>query len=378
MEDTLKREIYGSLTLCSILLLAAPVAAMAEEGTAEQHRHSVQSVEHRLEKLEQQLSKESSLAGNIRINGIIEVEAGTARQESPSGSTTNRNDISLATARLDISAGINQYVNGRLTFLYEEGEENNHVIVDEAVIAINGGEQYPFSVNAGRMYVPFGNYDSHFISDPLTLVLGETNDTAIMAGYEFGPVEVNGSLFKGAIKKNNSSDEINTFTGGFTFALPAETANGLSLTGGASYISNLAATDTLQGEVTVADIINDTVGGCSVFASLEMQGRYSLYLEYLAATDDFSSTDFSFSDTANQRPAAWNIEAGATIMDGLEVALRYGGSDEAGTLMAEKQYGAALLYDLFDNTSLTFEYLSEDFSDNSSNLQGTVQVAVEF
>jgi hypothetical protein len=377
----LKRKTYGIPVLCSIMLLSSAVAAMAEDETSDPHHHSVQSVEQRLEKVERQLSKKSplsGLAGNIHLNGIIEVEATVARKESPSGTAENSSDVSLATAQLDISAEINRHVNGRTTFLYEEGEENDHVIVDEAIIAINGGEQYPFSVNAGKMYVPFGNYNSHFISDPLTLVLGETNDTAVMAGYEIGPVAINGSLFKGAIRENNSSDKINTFTGGFTFALSEETMNGLALNGGASYISNLAATDTLQGEVTVADTISDEVGGWSAFASLEFQHRYSLYLEYLAAMDDFSTTDFSFSDAANQRPVAWNIEAGAMIMDRLEVALRYGGSDEAGTLLAEKQYGVALLYDLFDNTSLALEYLSEDFSDNSSNRQGTVQIAVEF
>lgn len=39
---------------------------------------------------------------------------------------------------------------------------------------------------AGRQYIPFGNFDSHFVTDPLTLLLGETNEGALVGGYRPG------------------------------------------------------------------------------------------------------------------------------------------------------------------------------------------------
>lgn len=364
---------------CSLLLYTIPAGAVDNATTGKQHHHSVQSIEQRLEKLEQQNNDKlplSQLVDRINMNGIIEVEAGTAKEESV-GLSTDSSDISLATAQLDISAAINSHVNGRITFLYEEGEENGHIIVDEGIIAINGGDNYPATILGGRMYVPFGNFDSHFISDPPTLILGETNDTAVMAEYEIGLFEINGSFFQGAAKEPGADDTINTFTAGCTMTLPTDILPDGDLSAGVSYISNLAATDTLRNETTVADTISDTIDGWSTFVSLILRQRYSLYLEYLAAAGDFSATDFSFSNARNRRPSTWNIEAGARLTDQIEAVIRYGGSDEAGSLLPETETGVVLIYDLFDNTSLTLEYMQDDFLDKSTNRSATLQVAIE-
>ena len=56
---------------------------------------------------------------------------------------------------------------------------------------------------AGRQYVPFGYYDSFFVTDPNTLILGETNQGAAVAGYRFRgeKVDIAVGAFNGEIDK---------------------------------------------------------------------------------------------------------------------------------------------------------------------------------
>ncbi len=351
-------------------------ARQAASGPEPGHHHAVRSVEDRLERLEQALTEATGAKG-ISLSGVIEIEAGVTSQKNAAGATTSTSDVSLATAELDVDAAVNDNIDAHVALLYEEGDTDPPNI-DEAYVTVHGTGDNPFSVRAGRMYVPFGSFESHFITDPLTLTLGETNDTAVVAGYDNGLVAVSLGAFQGAVKKTGKTDKINTLVAAASYTLPADAVPGLAGSLSLSYLSNLAASDTLQGETTVAGEVRDPAAGLGTALHLEMAERFFFDAEFVGALDDFDPADLSFTDAANRRPRTWNFEVAAQVMDRLEAALRYGGSDETGIFLPEEQYGVALLYQLFDNTSLTAEYLWEDFADNSKNRQGTVQLAVEF
>ena len=96
------------------------------------------------------------------------------------------------------------------------------------------------SLSAGRMYVPFGSYESNMVSDPLTLDLGETSETAIMVGMESG--NISGSLytFSGDTDETSATDnDALSFGGNITYRTD-------TLWMGASYISNIADSDGIQ------------------------------------------------------------------------------------------------------------------------------------
>jgi len=346
---------------------------------ADQHYHSVQSLSNRLEKLEKTSTAGIGVfADKVRLSGVVEVEATASTVEDSSGAETDESDVSLATAEIDIDAEITKNVDAHVAFLYKEGEEDGHVIVDEGFISINTGDSYVVNVKAGKMYVPFGSYESHFITDPTTVTLGETNDTAVVAGFENSQFELSAGIFKGAVKETGKDDNINSFVGSAVYTLPENTLPGVGLRFGASYLSSLATSDTLQGLTTTSGEVVDTVAGVSGFVSLSIQDRFFFNAEYLSALDDFNLNDFSFTDADNLQPKAWNFELAAAVMPDLELALKLEGSDEFGSEAPEKQYGAALLYGLFENTSLNFEYLYGEFRDKSDRNQATLQLAVEF
>ena len=102
------------------------------------------------------------------ISGTIEVEASAWDGDSGEGS-----DIKLAKVELGFDAHLNQYTHGHLLFLYEEGEEDDRIRVDEATITIANPAVSPAFFRAGRMYVPFGKFETNMVSDPLTLEIAE-------------------------------------------------------------------------------------------------------------------------------------------------------------------------------------------------------------
>ena len=123
-----------------------------------------------------------SLADKIAVHGLIELEAMYNKPEGGDESS----DLSLATVELGLDIQATDYLGGHILLLWEEGE-TEPVDLDEAVIRLT----YPrplWGVTAGftggKMYVPFGKFNSFMISDPLTLDLGETNQSAGLLTFE--------------------------------------------------------------------------------------------------------------------------------------------------------------------------------------------------
>ena len=76
---------------------------------------------------------------------------------------------------------------------------------------------------------------------------------------------------------------------------------------------------------------------------------------------------------------------GFAISDAMEIAARYGGSNDGGDstsgefILPETQYGAVFNWGFFDNTNLAIEYIRDEFeADYQETDTFTLQVAVEF
>ncbi len=127
-----------------------------------------------------------------------------------------------------------------MLFLWEE-VDTDPIALDEGTIEIAFTPQAGMRV--GKMYLPFGVFKTHFISDPQTLELGETNKTAALLKYANEMVEVEGGIFNGSVDRADRSDKIDDYVLGVRIA-PAE-----EVIAGAYYISDLSESD---AELTVA------------------------------------------------------------------------------------------------------------------------------
>jgi hypothetical protein len=369
------------MCLTIVCMFAVPVTA---QDTHAENRNEpavkaggVKSDEDRVIQLEAPVSQDAT--GNtwmdrIEVSGLIEIEAMHQRTDfsDPAQDSEDESDIDLATVELVVDARIADHVDGHVMFKYEEED----LFVDEGFITLSGTDAFPAFLIAGRQYLPFGLFESHFVTDPVTLDLGETNEDAFVAGLGLAEdrVVISAGLFNGDIDEEGKDDAIDSFVAAASF----QPAGPLMM--GVSYTSNLISSDTFS-EFAVNDTIGDMVGGWSAYLTVNFLERFTFIAEYAAALDCFMAGDiYDAADTIPRKPAAWNLELGVSLLDNLELAFGYGGSDDGGEeFLPETRYGAVVNWGFFDNTNLALEYLRGEFENDGAETDTvTVQLAIEF
>jgi hypothetical protein len=316
-------------------------------------------------------------ADKITLSGVIEAEAfyEDYDYDDPAEDDEDSSDITLATVELGVDVDIIKHVKGHVLFLWEE-DDTEPVDVDEGFITLDGEDVVPLYLNVGKLYVPFGNFESHFISDPLTLELGETRESALTVGYVNDWMDVSVSAFNGDVDEIGEDNHIESFVASASFSVPEELSSNFGISGGVSYISNIADSDGLEGETPGE--IKDYVGGFNAFVSLSYMDKFFFEFEYLGALDEFEAGELSFDNGKEFQPETWNFELAYAATDRLELAIKYEGGDDLGDFLPEDQYGAAVTYGLFENTSLSLEYLHGEFENDDERDLVTTQLAVEF
>ncbi len=322
----------------------------------------------------------------IEFSGTIEVEAGYEQIKKKAGEKEDSSDLTLATVDFAVDALITDRMRTHILFEYEDGE---NIIVDEAIIHYQAKEvcvpdlscNSPWYANIGRLTIPFGYFESLFINGPLTEDLGETKETAVIAGIYNPFINIAAGVFNGDIDKAENDDHIESYVAACTFTLPEDVSPNVGLMIGVSYISNIADSDDLADffleefdpdPVDPDPIeIEDYVAGFSSFLSVSFMNRFFFEAEYVGAAE-------SFEEDKNFKPRAWNFEFAFIPIEDFEVAVRYGGSSDTLNFLPDTQVGICGIYEIFNNTSIGLEYLYEEFENDDEVVTITTQLAVEF
>lgn len=316
---------------------------------------------------------------NIEIGAVVEVEAG---YHSPYQGDSE-SDIVLATFELGISSQISDWVEVGGSLLFEEDDTPLEVDVAYATIADPG--QSPRFLTVGRIYLPFGVYETHLVSDPLTLEIGETRETTAQLGFVTGGFNGSAYLFNGTNKKDGEN-RIGSWGANLGYAHESDS---LTWVAGIGYISDLGDSDTLQdviGDNLGGNDIGDRTGGWTVAAGIEI-GPFNLIGEYLSATDSFDAVAVPWR-TDGAQPKAWNLEAGYRFDmpgKGTTIAVAYQGTGQALALdLPAERWMVGLSVDILENTALSFEwahdkdYAVSDGGTGESADTVTAQLALEF
>lgn len=341
----------------------------------------------------------------IEVSGVVEVELGVTSFDggkdpgsTPAGDKIPNNkqsDIKLATVEINLDTKVADNVLAHILLLHEE--DDTPLEVDEGTITI-GNQEEGFYVSAGQMYVPFGSFNTNLVSDPLTLDLAETRESAVLLGFAKGAFTGSFYLFNGDISETskgttNGDDNIESF--GFNLDYGAE-----NMAFGLGYISSIGDSDTLQEKlVKTPGGIKSYVAGFELHGQMTF-GRFNIIAEYVTALDDFQTTDFDLDGlgkpTAKKRkPSAFNVEAGMEIGDGTFAIAFQGtaGAEQIGageTVANEMLPETRILFgystSIADNTTLSAEYFMEEQYAYSTTQQTTgnktntltVQLAVAF
>ncbi|WP_419799129.1 MAG: LbtU family siderophore porin [Terasakiella sp.] len=313
----------------------------------------------------------------VQIGGTLELEA----TETQDFTDTDTSDLSLAKVELTFSAKPHEYVTTNIVALYEDG--SNNITLDEATIEIANTEAFPLYTTVGKWVMPFGNYDTAMSSDPLTKNLGETKENAILVGATYNGFSIEAFAFNGDTQKSGKGNNIDQY--GINAGINGE-EDGLLYSIGAAYLNNIADSDGINNKLTGATALDDYVGAISLYGSLSLNG-VSASVGYVKATDNFQTGELAFNGQGAQ-PVAWNTEISYTMdILGKETtfAATYQGTDEALALsLPETRLGGAVTVGIYDQTSLTLEYLAdEDYnvSEGGTGKDGhttTAKLAVEF
>ena len=369
------------LLLTGLIMFVGILPAWADapdaRGEIENLKRRIAALEGREAEADQPFTLET-FGKYLRLHGLLELEG---IWEKPEGGDET-SDLTLATAQVQLEVEINENIGGHMVFLYEEVEgEDDTVEIDEALIHLT----HPFDIFGGRigiyggkMYVPFGMFNSHFVSDPLTLELGETNDTALYLDYLWRDlVEFKTGFFNGEVDTVGDNNSIDSFVA----AVEVTPAEGLSF--GLSYISDLAESD---GElVTDENLYRSSVAGGAAYLSASY-GIFTFEAEYLAALEDFDrelvAANLDLGDDASgltgRRPRTWNLELALTPAEGWEVAVK---AEQSRDFMDDaRRHGIVVAHGLFRNTSLALEYLHSDGKgeENDPVHTTTAQLAFSF
>ena len=322
-------------------------------------------------------------ADKIHPSACIEVEASYQDYNfhDPSVRDTDTSDLVLATVEIGFDVDITKHVKASLFFLYEE--DATEFDVDQGIITIDGADVVPLYVDLGKMYVPFGRFESHFIRDPLTLELGETNESAAVGGFRNDLLELSVGAFNGDIDETGKgSNHIDNYLASACFTLPETTVPDLDLTAGISWVSNIADSDGLQeaieeaaGEEKKEATIKKHVDGFNAFLIASFLDRFFFNAEYLGAINHIEMD--TFDEGESYKPEAWTIEFAYGVTDSLNLAVCYEGSNDC-YFLPKKQFGGVVSYELFKHTSVALEYLYGKFENKDTRHLMTTMLAIEF
>ncbi|OSM07133.1 hypothetical protein MAIT1_03954 [Magnetofaba australis IT-1] len=306
----------------------------------------------------------------ISLSGKIEVDATHSDDLNGDWNATSNDsasDIVVSTAEVDIAAQINPWANAHVTLKYEEDADQTRIQFDAGSITLGNTEKYPLWLTVGKEVVPFGNHSSAAFSDPLTLELGETDETAAIVGWSLNGFTAQGYLFNGDSRKSGDSDnKIESFGGMLGYA---GQLGSVSLDAGVGYINSIEdgkIGDTLGsgGAAGNVDAISDHIGAWNVHAVLGMAG-FSLIGEYFTAAEAFQPAELTWMGRG-AKPRAWNLELDYETEIGgygTTFGLAYGGTAEALDLgQPEARWIALVNVGILDGVSLGLEWAhSEDY-----------------
>ena len=317
---------------------------------------------------------------DISISGEIELEAEYEKEDGEEQTSEFIVDI----VELEIEAEINESLSAELVLLYEdEGQEDSNLEVDVAQIiyafddtpwTLVAGRQYvPFGNVAGRhrQYVPFGNYESALSSDPLTLDLGEAQETALAVQFSQDALNAAFYVFGGDNKRNNRG-LIDNFGAAINYTTE-------TVSFGVGYINDLGDSDLVQEAIETAGVgADDYVDAFTAHLIVNIDDL-TFIAETVQANDSFA---LPTADLDGQEPQAQNLEVNyAFSMGGKEAvfAVSAQSTDEAEALdLPEKKRAIALGVELNDNLELTFEASQSENYDNEETDAIVAELEVSF
>ncbi len=365
----------------AVLFCALPLQAAEKPGRDAAENKTAPPASASVEKHEPGITLFDKDGFKLDMTGVFELEAAYDHTVRKPGRDERSTDAGFATAQIEFAAKY-EHVKGKFVFLWEE-DGTDYVDLDEGTILYEKGNWF---FGGGKTCLPFGSFESNFISDPLTLEFAEAAETVLVFGYSLKKDDdeetfnLTFMLFNGDTGKVGDGDEqLDKFSAGLKY-LPAD-----GLTFMLSFVSDVTDADgemaSLVDDGTLAAPYSAATPGTAFFAMYEKDGF--TFTGELVAAARFDKSDLDQDgDGKGDKPFAFNFEAAFEIPgDLMTVAVKFEGTSELA--LPSRQAGFCAILNLGENSTLAAEYMyggfDEDFSgDVKRHHLGTIRFAMEF
>lgn len=336
------------IIFCIVFTFAITGLALAESD-------QIKEIISRVEKLENQ----KPMFNMFSISGLMEIEYSYLKSKG-GNINTEENDFNLANLELLLEVQPHDYLYSFINFQYEDDDEN--VKVDEGGVLIGNTDKFPLYLKAGKFVVPFGKYDSNFVTDPLTLELGETNEGAFEVGGVYKGLKVSAFAFRADYSDNENDKDMNygfNVEMDFEDLLPENMAFSIS----SYFISSMAESACFEDFAEENEIghLKKYVKGAGVSSTVGIY-NFTIIFEYISALNKFSKNYYNIDKEL--KPWAFNIESSYTFSYFKDLEMTLAAKYEKGEeLFIDdiKRYGGVIGVEILKNRYMTalinLEYL---------------------
>lgn len=300
----------------------------------------------------------------LSVSGLVEVESVFDETSYRGGKADTHTDDTVTTLQLGLDFTLSETIGAE--FVYEYEVDSGDSVLDEGLLSFEGER---LGLEAGRMYIPFGEYYSHFVTGPM-LEFGETRGNALVLDVAVtGNLDVFAYGIGSEADEEGRSDAID-WGGGFELASDDE-----AYKAGINYFSDLAETDEqLLGDFN--DVYEQRVPGLNAHLLLGFE-TFEVTAEYVGALRSFDELE-----NDADRPRALNLEVAWFPLPYFEFAARFEASDELDD-QPERQYGLSATWLIGRRINVAIDYLYGEyrngfvFDDDDNELQDRHQVAAQ-
>jgi len=275
----------------------------------------------------------------------------SAFRESANSVTSERATFEGMDLELEISLSEVFSVEADLEY---DHEGKRDVSFEEIFGKIEWEGEATWTLELGQMELPMGEYNSNFVEDPSTVVIGETFDRAIVLGYETEHFELAVAGYQGDFSGKNFVAALN-FTGIENLEMGFFASDSIGESLELRDFQREAIEEDEDGELLVRQ-----VAGYGAFFALEMD-PFIFDFEWITASKAFAPG--LLGDEA-KKPQAWNIELSASPAPRWQVGVRLERSKDVPD-SPKHQYGVALSYGISEHLMLTGNYLRGEFEEDN-------------
>lgn len=312
----------------------------------------------------------------------------------------NSSAINLSAVELDVLAEASSWAYGFMSINFDNNAipipaiigsgnpvNNSRLFLKRGFVTIGNLDRSPVYFSMGQMYVPFGDYSSYLLDNPVTLSEGRINARSAVLGFYKNGLYLSAYALNGAVNTESGYDANHVYEWGTNAGYKYSNSDASVKTNiGVGEVNNIAEAQGYQfnglGEGSFqgfsarpdTEILQHPVPGFDAHASANL-GPWSLYSEFVMATEPFAEQDLAFNDHGAE-PKALHLEVDYTFNSffNKQVALFMAGDHTWQSLalnLPESSAIVGLSTSIWKNTIESIEY-RHDWNYSTSDTAGGI------